>query len=1131
MKRKSAIGCVARYEMRLLARNRVFLALAALVIVGTPLALYFMQEKFFFWHQVALPCGIPAANAALAGIPLSLLVMFVVGEWAAGERRADTLQALSVRPYGNGPYLIGKAIGLFVPLAVVAVLEALPLLVWHAVTDGLPFKAWYYGFYWAVQTLPALLFFIGLAIWVHTIVRMSFVAFALLFAYFLWDVYGLSEWMSGAWDYLGLALPNVFSEITGHSSLLPYLAQRMGVAGLGIAFVLFAVAWTCRPDHSPRTERGWQGASIMVLVLALGIGACFYVPLLRDRQVRETYRAQCRDLEKKPGIAILSHAITWEQAGNRMAVTDTFRVENKSGVAISEPAFYLNPGLNVESLQCEGVLLPSRQKGLAVKVAVPLAAGAQQTWVVRYSGCIDDRVCDLHISDSLREATAWSNSFLRYGKRTAMVSDDYTFLTPECLWYPIGEVPFRAMPLLARREFSRFRLEVRHTPELCPVSQGQEVGIEEGTLFTNEQPLAGLSLAVGNYFRKALEVDGVLCEIYFFSPNGMFATVVDGSEAGIAEGMRRIFHGMEDTYGRAYPFDRIALVETPASIGASLTASSSGSAMVQPELLFAPENWCRNSEVESMQGTVQHISGHLGGGDGRMAAGVRLVDTVDLEASSLNSMFLRNFREERDEFPPMSFAGHLLGRQWLLQEVKNPWAITPMLTEYTGGIYSDEFPGVDMIVSRPMPDEMQRLRLEGIMVGEPVGYEAVNYLETHSLRKALDDPGAASLLPEMFRRMGSYFRRWMDIRVGKEEYAAFLEDWQQRHLFRASDFKVFAGEVGARWGISLDSLMQAWYNKVGLPTILVQDIRQVAVGDSVFLVFDVWNPSEEEGILTCYVRENAAAYEFEEIESRLIQPGACGQMVVPLELPCIEVLLHTNLSANLPATYSRYFQYGRGVDGDGFDMEQVAFSPPLWQPFDASGFRAVDGEVVVDNEDAGFRIVESKVRHLLGNDEYVGSPDFVKGEIYGWVPSVFSYAYGDKVRSFYAKMVGNGDSRVEWTAQLPEGGEYELYVHYLGLQPRFQRVDSVQYCYTLEQGKLKADIGMLFGKRRGECAVSVRSNDGYEDDFYYEPKDSQADWVPLGCYVLDAGAVTLALYDRGIPNRLIFADAIKWVKR
>ena len=191
----------------------------------------------------------------------------------------------------------------------------------------------------------------------------------------------------------------------------------------------------------------------------------------------------------------------------------------------------------------------------------------------------------------------------------------------------------------------------------------------------------------------------------------------------------------------------------------------------------------------------------------------------------------------------------------------------------------------------------------------------------------------------------------------------------------------------------------------------------------------------------------------------------------------------------------------------------------------------VPSEVVVDNEDAGFRIVESKVRHLLGNDEYVGSPDFVKGEIYGWVPSVFSYAYGDKVRSFYAKMVGNGDSRVEWTAQLPEGGEYELYVHYLGLQPRFQRVDSVQYYYTLEQGKLKADIGMLFGKRRRECAVSVRSNDGYEDDFYYEPKDSQADWVPLGRYVLDAGAVTLALYDRGIPNRLIFADAIKWVKR
>ena len=69
-------GLVARYEMRLLARNRVFLALAALAVAGTPLALYGMQEGFMFWHQVALPCAIPAANAVVAGIPLSLLAVF-----------------------------------------------------------------------------------------------------------------------------------------------------------------------------------------------------------------------------------------------------------------------------------------------------------------------------------------------------------------------------------------------------------------------------------------------------------------------------------------------------------------------------------------------------------------------------------------------------------------------------------------------------------------------------------------------------------------------------------------------------------------------------------------------------------------------------------------------------------------------------------------------------------------------------------------------------------------------------------------------------------------------------------------------------------------------------------------------
>ena len=1117
------MGTVVRYEVRALMRNRAFLALAALVTLGTPAVVILITNNFIFWYQTALPCAIPATNAAVAGVPLSLLAMFAAGEWAAGERRADSLQALQVRPYGNAAYVTGKAVGIFVLLAVVAAVEALPIFVLHALAGR--FDGWLYLFYWTVQTLPALAFMTGLAVWLHAALRHGFAAFIVLAGFLFADLWVLAEWMRGAWDFLGVGPPNAFSKVTGHVALRPYLLQRVWVALSGVAFVLLAVVAWRRADSSPWVARRWQAGAVGVLAVALGVSACYCLPVLGDRQAREAFRAQCIAAEEMPRVEVESHDLAWEQSGGRMFVVDTLRVTNRSGRQADMPVLWLNPGLRVEAVVRGGKEVAFYQEFLAVQVDAPLAPEESQEWVVRYAGHIDERACYLHVPDSLREATAWSNSFLRYGKHVAMVSDGYTFLTPECLWYPVGGAPYRSVPVLAEREFARFRLLARHAAGMTAVSQGRDSSVAGGTLFANAQPLAGLSLVVGEYDRRSVVVDSVLCEMYAFEPGGVFAGAVDGSRKGIAEGVRRVMAGMEEAYGSPYPFKRLAVVESPAALCSYFSPEGTGSGFTQPELLFGAESWCRNPDASSMQGFVKHtLESPVFGGM------FTPPDTMELEAASLNSWFLSNFRAERSEMPPMPFIDRLLGRQWLFEEVKNPRSAAPLFLDYTGGLQSEEYPGVDIVIARPLPDETRNLRLEMSEVGMPAGQAAVDYLASHTLLEALSDPAAAPLLPEMLRRTGSHFRHWMGCLVGKERYEFFLEDWHRSHLFMQPDFREFAAAAQVCLGVSPDSLVRTLYDGRGLPVLLVRNIRQVAAEDTVCLVFDVWNPSAKAGLLTCYVQEEANIYELEEVGSREVPAGACGRMAVPLRCPCTEVLLHVNLSANLPATYSRYF--GAGPEGDFLPVaEQVAAAPPLWQPLDASIFGQAPGEILVDNEDAGFRVVESKARELLGQKKCIGSSELLKQEKHGWMPSAFSHAWGDRVRSFYAKMVGNGGSRVEWTAELPEGGEYELYVYYLDLQHRFQRLDSVQYCYTLEQGALKADIGMLLCNSAAECTVSVRANDGYEDDFCHPLSSDSAEWIPLGCYALEAGKVTLKLYDRGIEGRLIFADAVKWVRR
>ena len=67
---------------------------------------------------------------------------------------------------------------------------------------------------------------------------------------------------------------------------------------------------------------------------------------------------------------------------------------------------------------------------------------------------------------------------------------------------------------------------------------------------------------------------------------------------------------------------------------------------------------------------------------------------------------------------------------------------------------------------------------------------------------------------------------------------------------------------------------------------------------------------------------------------------------------------------------------------------------------------------------------------------------------------------------------------------------------------------------------------------KNERKIRVKENDGREDEFVYPIAQEPNDWVPVGIYYLKKGKVKMKLYDRGaFPGQLIFADAVKWVKK
>ena len=70
---------------------------------------------------------------------------------------------------------------------------------------------------------------------------------------------------------------------------------------------------------------------------------------------------------------------------------------------------------------------------------------------------------------------------------------------------------------------------VRHREEQNVISQGYRELDGDYACFTNDYPLAGISLCVGKYEREKIHVDGSDFEVYFFDREGVFFQTVEGS--------------------------------------------------------------------------------------------------------------------------------------------------------------------------------------------------------------------------------------------------------------------------------------------------------------------------------------------------------------------------------------------------------------------------------------------------------------------------------------------------------------------------------------------------------------------------------------------------------------------------
>ncbi|MCQ4874010.1 MULTISPECIES: hypothetical protein [Odoribacteraceae] len=1113
---------ISHYEAKVLRRNWLFIFLVVLLVVGSLAAQWFIQVDIPIHFLKALSCSVPFVSAFLFNFIQGIFIIFIAGDFIRRDRSLDSFELLSTRSHGNGDYAMGKLLAVVGSFVVLNVLVIVITWGFHQFSMQSSPVFFPYVFYFMTLTLPSLLFLVGITLWITVTIKIWPMALLCLIGYIFFNVFVLTDYLYGSLDYLAISQPNVFSDATGkHVGFFPYLAQRIAFAMLGIAFMFLSVVRLKRLPNDPGSKRWIQLIGFIVLIAGIWIGGTYYSHFEKDRQKRQEFVKLYMEYAARKRMEITRQHIVYNQHRTRMIVNDTLTIRNPYREKISEFFLFLNPGLYVDDIKTGETNVNFTRKDFVISLHHSLNPGETKEFVIRYTGEIDERVCYLDIPDQEYYATQWSINILRYGKHTALVDDEYTLLTPECLWYPTVE--FQTSPVslqFADRYFTDYVLTVIHDPSYTVISQGEASQTGYGTRFDNAHGLPGLTLCMGIYNKREITIDSTRFELYYFDEKGALFSSLEATREGLVQGLGEAKTYFEKLTGEVYPFHKLAFIEIPVSFCAYRGENRKRSERVQPELIFKLENCCDQSDYLPLKEYADKREKNV---SGRSRA--------EIESEAIRNFCTANVGEEISVLKKMTLPDFLAGQQVTPEIIKNPASILPMFTDFSGYTYSENFPGIDRIMTGMQANNQVDIQWELYKIGENGEHKAIRALSSRSLRDVLKETEKSCDLNAIFKLKAAYLRKQINIKVNQDSFAVFMKNFRSRNSFSCVAFECLSEEFKREFDFDLVETTRELYDQHGLAAFYIQDIEQyMGVGnEEPMLAFSVWNSSDVNGIISAYTDKGDDSRDLLNVGDFMIRAGECSRIYFPLPHCVRGVILQTNLARNIPGNYIRNFM----------EYPQEAVVHEGREKLNPSCFLPSSGEIVVDNEDRGFHVLASETKEsLLGKllqDNMIVEDrgvDFLTDNAPGWISSVYIDAYGFPVRSFLGKKIKNSQARAEWKTEIPEQGEYELSIYKLDLDFRYQRqADSVAYYYTLEQGDYRADIVMSF-LRNGQQCIHLSDNLGRKEEYSFQQQMPQCSWIQLGIYSLAKGKVKLVLHDKGVfPGQLIFADAVKWVKK
>ncbi|MFR7812083.1 MAG: ABC transporter permease, partial [Butyricimonas faecihominis] len=350
---------------------------------------------WFEWVMVAMPSSIPFVNIYLFNIAQSVIAIFLAGSFLKRDKKLDTAEVIYVRPMSNADYIIGKTWGIvkvFVSLNIIALLIAGFI---HLFASESPFTLFPYFFYLLTLSIPSLIFVLGLSFVIMSFIRNQAVTFVIMLGFIGVTLSYLGDAEHGTFDFFALTVPNMFSDVLGHTNLFPYLVQRLTFLLLGMGLLTFTIAMVNRLPLHPKKNILLNALGCIILIAGIGCGFTYFSRFNHVDNQRKLYSERYKKYNNIDKVHLIDQEIIFSQTDKKITVNSHVKIQNRNHQEIDKIVFYLNPSLQVEKLTRQGEDIPYKRDAQVIITEYKLRPYESLELDITYNGSIDENICYL----------------------------------------------------------------------------------------------------------------------------------------------------------------------------------------------------------------------------------------------------------------------------------------------------------------------------------------------------------------------------------------------------------------------------------------------------------------------------------------------------------------------------------------------------------------------------------------------------------------------------------------------------------------------------------------------------------------------------------------------------------------